>query len=305
MHGAEKVRPIPVILDTDIGSDIDDTWALYYLLKSPELDLKMVLTDTADTRYRAKVAAKFLEECGRADVEVGIGLKGKKDAEFQLPYVVDYALQSYPGTIHEDGAQALIDLVNASKEPITLITLGPVPNIKEALRRDPGIAKKMHYIGMQGSIDLGYDKGPPSAEWNVASHIEDFRAALEGDWLSFKITPLDTCGFIKIEGEAYQSLKQSELPGLKAVFENYSYWKDLVTWEKPDYFETRTSVLYDIVPIYMAYAKALLEYENVKIIVDDQGFTRRSEKGRSVQAAMHWKDLDAFYAHVVERMLAE
>ena len=34
---------LPVILDTDIGGDIDDTWALAYLLKCPELDLRMVV----------------------------------------------------------------------------------------------------------------------------------------------------------------------------------------------------------------------------------------------------------------------
>ncbi|MEM8867864.1 MAG: nucleoside hydrolase [Verrucomicrobiota bacterium] len=298
-------KPIPVVLDTDIGSDIDDTWALYYLLQSPELDLKMVLTDTADTSYRARVAAKFLTECGRMDVAVGIGVPGKKDAEFQLPYVTDYELSTYSGLIHEDGVQALIEMVHASEEPITLIALGPVPNLRVALERDPTIAAKMHYIGMQGSIDLGYGKGAASAEWNVASHIADFRAVLGADWQSFKITPLDTCGFIKIEGEAYQSLKQSELLGLKAVFENYDYWEDLVTWEKPDYVEHRTSTLYDIVPIYMAYSGELLEYEQMRIVVDDEGFTRRSEEGHLVDVAMRWKDLDAFYSDVVARLLKE
>src|SRR5471032_1730280 len=63
----------PVILVTDIGTDIDDTWALALALRSPELDVKLVLTDPADTRYRALVAAKFLEESGRSDVPVGIG----------------------------------------------------------------------------------------------------------------------------------------------------------------------------------------------------------------------------------------
>ena len=48
---------IPVILDTDIGGDIDDTWALVMMLKSPELDVKLVTTDTGNTTYRAKVAA--------------------------------------------------------------------------------------------------------------------------------------------------------------------------------------------------------------------------------------------------------
>src|SRR5512133_913063 len=46
-----SVRPLPVILDTDIGGDIDDTWALVLLLKSPELDCKLVTTCTGDTKY--------------------------------------------------------------------------------------------------------------------------------------------------------------------------------------------------------------------------------------------------------------
>ena len=36
---------IPVILDTDIGDDIDDTWALGFLLRSPEFDVKLVVGD--------------------------------------------------------------------------------------------------------------------------------------------------------------------------------------------------------------------------------------------------------------------
>src|SRR5580698_10032702 len=52
---------IPVILATDIGDDIDDTWALGFLLKCPELDLKLVLTEYGKAQYRAKLIGKFLE----------------------------------------------------------------------------------------------------------------------------------------------------------------------------------------------------------------------------------------------------
>ena len=38
-----------VLLDTDIGGDIDDTWALALALRCPEIDLRLVLTDTAAT----------------------------------------------------------------------------------------------------------------------------------------------------------------------------------------------------------------------------------------------------------------
>src|SRR5471032_1375554 len=64
---------IPVIVVTDLGTDIDDTWALALALRSPELDVKLVVTDPADTVYRASVAAKFLEDSGRGDIPIGIG----------------------------------------------------------------------------------------------------------------------------------------------------------------------------------------------------------------------------------------
>src|SRR3974377_591872 len=65
-------KKTPVLLDTDIGDDIDDTWALALLLKSPELDLKLVVTDFGNTVYRAKIAAPPPEiprqtRCSRAD----------------------------------------------------------------------------------------------------------------------------------------------------------------------------------------------------------------------------------------------
>lgn len=295
---------IPVVLDTDLGSDIDDTWALLYLLKSPELDLKMVLTDTADTTYRAKVTAKYLEVCGRTNIAIGIGKPFKPDAEFQKPYIDDYELGAYPGLVHEDGIAAFIELVHASEEPITLICIGPVPNVAEALTRDPKIAPKIAFIGMHGSVDVGYNRSKePSAEWNVASNIPAFRKVLAADWRSMKITPLDTCGHVILEGANYQSLKYSKLPELVDLFKNYRYWVDLVTWERPDYYDSRSSNLYDIVPIYMAYDDVWLVYEDLKIIVDDEGFLRRDETGHPVSVAMKWDDLEAFYDHFTERLL--
>ena len=64
---------IPVILDTDIGDDIDDTWALTMMLNSPELDVKLVIGDYGKPVYRGKILAKMLEAAGRTDVPVGLG----------------------------------------------------------------------------------------------------------------------------------------------------------------------------------------------------------------------------------------
>ena len=52
---------IPVIFDTDICDDIDDTWALGFLLKCPELDVKLITTTSDNTPLKARLIAKFLE----------------------------------------------------------------------------------------------------------------------------------------------------------------------------------------------------------------------------------------------------
>jgi hypothetical protein len=72
--GASGAARIPVILDTDIGTDIDDTWALAMLLKSPELDAKLVVSDSGDTA-QAVFAAPWdvtitpLDTCGIVRLE--------------------------------------------------------------------------------------------------------------------------------------------------------------------------------------------------------------------------------------------
>ena len=57
VKGPAAATKIPIILDTDIGGDIDDTWALALLLKSPEFDVKLIVSDTGDTVYRARIIA--------------------------------------------------------------------------------------------------------------------------------------------------------------------------------------------------------------------------------------------------------
>ena len=186
----------PVILDTDIGTDIDDSWALAYLLRSPELDLKLVLTDTGDTRYRAKIAAKLLQRAGRTDVTVGIGLRGRCARRPQSrPLGSQLRSCQYPGRVVEDGVGALIDTVMRSPEPVTIIAIGAVPNLAEALTREPRIAARCRFVGMHGSFDVGYDgKGPAAAESNVRVDPAALRTVLAAPWRDILLTPLDTCG---------------------------------------------------------------------------------------------------------------
>ena len=112
-----SAKPVPVIFDTDIGSDIDDVFALSLILKSPELDLKLITTVSGDTHYRAKVAAKFLQISKRTDIPVAPGRHAQASAEFLRPWINDFSTTTYPGDIKQDGIAEIISLLKAADNP--------------------------------------------------------------------------------------------------------------------------------------------------------------------------------------------
>jgi len=292
-------RPIPVILDTDIGGDIDDTWALAFMLRCPELDVRLVVSDTGNTVYRAKLIARLLEVAGRSDVPVGIGLTQPSDGprERQADWVRDYDLERYPGCVHQDGVQAIIDTIMAAPEPVTLVCIGPVPNIAEALRREPALARRARYVGMQGSVHRGHDDSPvPIAEYNVVQDIPSCQAVFAAPWRDMTITPLDSCGIVRLDGELYGQVAASPDPLARAVIENYRIWLGA----KPD--PGRSSVLFDTVAVYLAYSTDLLTMARLGIRVDHAGFTRIDPAAAQIDCALAWRDLDAFRRLLVARL---
>ena len=81
-HGLDRLTgadprgaPACTILDTDIGTFADDTFALGFLLRLPAMALKLVVTASHDTVGRARVAAKHLTLAGADHIPIGVGIK--------------------------------------------------------------------------------------------------------------------------------------------------------------------------------------------------------------------------------------
>lgn len=299
-----------MILDTDIGDDIDDTWALLMLLREPTLDLKLVVGDYGNPRYRARLTARLLEAFGRSDLPIGLGIAlddGKIDEPGQQSgWLGDYALERYPGKVHEDGVQAIIDTIYAASAPVTLLCLGPVPNIAEALRRDPGIAENAHFVGMHGSIYKGYAGDPaPVAEYNVRVHPSSLQAAFAAPW-ECTITPLDTCGEVVLTGSRYRRLYESDDPGLRILMANYRAWLPGAPFIAPDHdVRTASTTLFDAVAVHLALGGDLVNMQSLPLRVTDEGYTVVDENhGRPVNCALSWKDRAAFEERLVDRLLA-
>jgi inosine-uridine nucleoside N-ribohydrolase len=296
------LKKTPVILDTDIGTDIDDTWALAMLLKSPELDVKLIVTGTGDTTYRAKIVAQVLDIAGRTDVPIGVGIPFENTANRQEAWVEGYNLASYPGSVYGDGVGVIVDTVMGSPEPITLICIGPLPNISAALKREPHIAERARFIGMHGSIRRGYGGSHEvCAEYNVACDPQACRDAFAAPW-DVTITPLDTCGLVKLTGERYQAVHDCDDPLTRAVIENYRIWVENAAWARGLDPATESSILFDTVAVYLAVSEELLVMEDLGIRVTDQGYTVIGDGAKSINCATNWKGLSAFEDFLVERL---
>ncbi len=297
------MKKIPTILDTDIGTDIDDIWALIMLLNSPELDVKLITTVSGDTIYRTKIVAKFLEIAGRMDIPIGIGMGDPKNSlNLQEPWVKDYNLDKYGGKIYQDGINAIVEIIKNSNEPITLISIGVATNIAKALEIYPDIVKNSRFVGMHGSIYKGYGgKDEREPEANVRYDVPSIRKVFSSPFIEKIITPLDTCGLVYLSGERYKRILNSQNPLLKTLIENYKIWAELVPWTKVDY-KVVSSTLFDTVAIYLAYSRDFIEFENINIKITDDGFTLPDPEGDKLQVAIRWKDYEAFLDHLVERL---
>jgi len=307
-EGSEHKAPrVPVILDTDIGVDVDDFWALAFMLRCPEIDVRLIVSENGDTEHGAALIAKLLEVAGRTDIPVGVGIPLGTTPRPHADWLGDYNIDDYPGTVRSDGVGAMIDVIDESDERVDVIAIGPVVNLASALARAPHITESSRFVGMHGSIYKGYlgaDKAHP--EYNVACHPKAAQAVFGTPW-THTITPLDTCGVVALDGERFARIRACRDPLIEAVVANHDLWcqnSELTSHLEIDP-ATQTSTLYDTVAIYLAFAEELVSIETLPVVVDDKGYTKIDPAGVEVRCATNWHDLDAFNDLLTDRLCGD
>ncbi|MBW8732703.1 MAG: nucleoside hydrolase [Asticcacaulis sp.] len=300
---AAPKKPIPVIFHADIGDDVDDTWALLFLLRRPEIDLKLIVTEGKNAVYRGRLTAKLLTLAGRRDVPIAIGPDGQDAPGNQSDWVGDFKLSDYPLMVTTDGAKAMIDLITASHERVTIITTGPATTTAEALRRAPAIAKKARFVAMEGSVREGYTAGTaPDVEYNVKCDPASLATVFAAGW-PCAITPVDTCGRFVLDAGDMQTLRASTDPFARAVIANSEAWLPKAPWMAKDFdLSQHSSTLFDVVAVVMAYDTSDLVMETLRLSVRPDGMTVIDPAGRPVQVATRWKDMAAMRKSLVQTL---
>lgn len=163
---------IPVLLDTDVGSDIDDAVCLAYLLKQPRCELLGVTTVTGNTAQRAALAEVICRAAGRNDMPIHAGCPNVMLFGPGQPDVPQYeAIANRPHRKDYPPATAvefLRQTIRSRPGEITLLTIGPLTNIGLLFAMDPEIpALLKELVLMCGVFTAGNGQGPGSKEWNA------------------------------------------------------------------------------------------------------------------------------------------
>jgi inosine-uridine nucleoside N-ribohydrolase len=153
---ATAAEPIPVILDTDIGDDIDDALALAVALQSPELQVLGVVTVLQRGDRRADLTWRILELYGRTDVAVGVGAEQPLIATARDSFVkqTDQLAADYhiPANKRRGGIPLMIDTILHSPRKVTVLAYGPATNVALALRAEPRIREKIERIVLMNGV---------------------------------------------------------------------------------------------------------------------------------------------------------
>jgi purine nucleosidase len=154
-----------IILDCDLGGDIDDAFAVALVLVSPEFEVLGLVMDHGHTTGKAKIACRLLYETGRGDIPVIVGRHtpgsvGKETVLAGESHQYAWAKgfnRIEPAT--ENAADFIIRNLHKYPNEVILFTVGPVPNMQDVLKKDPDalkLAKKI--VSMFGSFYMDMAK---------------------------------------------------------------------------------------------------------------------------------------------------
>lgn len=167
------------ILDTDIGSDVDDAMALALIAGSPELTLDAITTVYGDTELRARLARRYLRLAGGdTELTIAAGLQTPRSGR-------DIWWTGHEGAlfadleserVDADAVSALVTAVAAAPGIVDVLAIGPLTNIAAALDADPDFATNIRRLVIMGADFRSVDQ---IAEHNILCDVDAARHVFE------------------------------------------------------------------------------------------------------------------------------
>ncbi len=256
-------RRIPVILDSDIGDDIDDALALAFALQSPELDVRAVITVFQNREGRADLAWRILKRYGRTEIPIGMGAEHPLIAPPRTGPVRQTEFPSrderMPDSQRRNGIQLLIDTCLKSAGKVTVVAYGPLTNIALALRAEPLIKDKIERL-----IVMNGRYFSPGIEYNTSCDPEAAAIVFDSG-IPITAVGLDVTMQCELEPADMARLQRAEPAPAK-------FLRDLVEfWHRGHPEPKHLPILHDPLAIAVVFQPDLIRTETGVVAVETRG----------------------------------
>ncbi len=258
-----------IIIDTDIGDDIDDAFAIVLAALSPEINLLGITTVFRNSGLRAKMAKALLDSYGIKDIPVFSGcdipLLSDKSRDVFIPCQYDSKRMDQFNYDKGWGPDFIIETVQKNPGEITLVPIGPLTNIAFALRKQPEIIPKIKRIVLMG----GYvTEDVP--EWNILCDPEAAKIVYMSGVPVYAVG-LDVtmkCKLVQTDVEAFRNIGSKGSTILSGMLED---WYNHYRFECP--------VLHDPLTIGTLIDESFVLFEKAKVNVLLEG----KDRGKTVK----------------------
>jgi len=256
-----------IILDTDIADDIDDAFALNYILENPDtFDLLGVVTTFKNPLERARIAKKILRLCGKENIGVYLGSKNPLNSTIH-PF--HYEEVDEKGTIHllsykpelegekvesENGIDFIISTIKKYPNEVMLIGIGPLTNIAKVILKDSSIKDLIKAIVVMGSFQ-SKNSNHLEKEWNVLVDPEASKVVYESG-IPLRIVGGDITCLSTLTQEELDEVRAARNPSASYINEMLEEWMQA---------NKRMPVLHDCLPISSLVSDQYLTFKKVRV----------------------------------------
>ena len=236
-----------IVIDTDIGTDIDDAFALVYAIKNLNADLIAVSTVIGNTKIRAKIARKLERMLGSdSNIPIIAGQKGPEDSVKKYWTGIEQKALTQ-GELKEPFENSEYPRYTSDTK---LICIGPLTNIALQLEINPSI-KSVNGIYVMGSSESSH---------NFKADLKSWHKVQQQPWNIYQITKSDS------EKISFTKKELEELNGNilgNFLSESALRWLDYVNNGWIDHAPKTSCAMYDVLTLSAAIGEDYVKFKQI------------------------------------------
>ena len=214
------MKPKKVIIDTDLGDDVDDAVAIALAVLSPEIEVAGITTVFKDTKARAEMVKDLLEfyQMSKIPVYTGQGLPLIERPKMEKPIQYSILRNEYEPEQSLDAVDFMIKTATEN-DNVCIVAMGPLTNLGLAFLKAPEIMKRVEIIGMGGAFLNSYP------EWNIICDPEAARIVTDFAE-NLTMLGLDVTKHTKLTTQEMEVVKNSVNPAVQYLYKGMEIFMD-------------------------------------------------------------------------------